>query len=324
MISEEVEAAVLKYVWSAIEDAGYLVMIEKNVRDMRNVKSMNSAREKRAMKVQLGNIQMRIDGLLLMQGQTTSAAALKLAMQKFESLSKEKSDLEASLARLSQGIDQAEVISASVSLVQSNLRDFQRGFVKAKGSMKKRLIRKLLKQVVITADGIHIFMQLADGVEIPNHQIKLLRFEEPESGAVSPFVTTKKAFGSDSNLEVLGSDNDKVGDSSRNRTCNPRLRRTVLYPVELWSQEKWTSWSYRKDGGAATARTIKMTFNFDLRSWNAREEAYFRRKGVSPRGVIDIKVPLRKFKSVYKCMISFSTDGLMRTDALRLFGGSSA
>ena len=57
----------------------------------------------------------------------------------------------------------------SVDMIKEGLRDFQRGFAKAKGSMKKRLLKKLLKQVVMMPQGFHVFMELVDPVEIPNH-----------------------------------------------------------------------------------------------------------------------------------------------------------
>ena len=205
VVASEVEKAVLDYVWSSIQDAGYLAKIEKNVREMRNVKSLDSAPEKRSIKEQLGNIQARIDSLLLMQGQTTSASALKLAMQAFEKLSNEKVALEVRLERMNKGSDRDEMVTESMNMIQDNLRDFKRGFTKANGSMKKRFIRKLLKQVIVTPDGIHIFMQLADGIEIPNHQTKLVQFGGPKATSESRFAITKKASGDDSNLEVLGS-----------------------------------------------------------------------------------------------------------------------
>lgn len=233
--AQEVEDAVLQYIWSATQNAGYLEKIEKNIREMRNVKSLNVARDKRMMKEQLKDIQIRIDNLLLMQGQASGSDSLKLVMRTFEGLSKEKSTLEERLVRMNSGADQEELIKESVQVIQDNLREFERGYKKAKGSMKKRLMRKLLKQVVLSPQGLHIFMQLADGIEIPNHQIKLISSGGSEGEGNGTIAITRKASGDDSNLLVLNSVIGKLGDSSRNRTCNPRLRRTVLYPVELWS-----------------------------------------------------------------------------------------
>ncbi|MBL7670347.1 MAG: recombinase family protein [Bdellovibrionaceae bacterium] len=213
--AQEVESAVLEYIWAATQDGGYLERIEKNLWEMRNVKSLNVARERRSTKEQLQTVQSKIDGLLLMQGQATSAEAIKFAMKAFEALSKEKAELEDRLNRLNSNADEEDVIRESINIIQENLRGFGRGYAKAKGSMKKRLLKKLLKQVVLTPEGLHIFMQLADGVEIPNHKIKLIRFEGSEGQKKSPFAITQKASGDDSNLLVLRSDNDRNGDATR-------------------------------------------------------------------------------------------------------------
>jgi len=189
--------------------------IEQNIRELRNVKSINVAREKRLMKGQLQNVQVRIDNLLLMQGQASSQEALKLVMQTFESLSKEKAELENRLARMSSGADQDEAVKESVQIIKENLREFERAYRKAKGSMKKRLMRKLLKQVVLSPEGLHIFMQLADGIEIPNHQIKLIRFEGPKDEKNPQYALTRKASGDDSNLQVLSEKNQKKSPKNR-------------------------------------------------------------------------------------------------------------
>ena len=181
---------------------------------MRNVKSLNVAREKRSMREQLKNIQTKIDGLLLMQSQA-SPDALKFAMKTFEILSKEKFELEDRLLRMSHDVDHEGMVKGSVDMIKESLRDFQRGFAKAKGSMKKRLLKKLLKQVVMMSEGFHIFMELADTVEIPNHQIKLVRFAESKE-QISSLAIAQKASGDDSNLSVFRSDINKNGDPTRN------------------------------------------------------------------------------------------------------------
>jgi site-specific DNA recombinase len=259
--AQDVESAVLEYVCSAVRDAGYLEKIEGNIRDMRNVKSLNVAREKRSVNDQLRNVQARIDGLLLMQGQTKSASALSLAMKTFEALSKEKSELEERLLRLSSGTDQDELVKDSINLIQESLRDFQRGFAKAQGSMKKRLLRKLLKQVVMTPDGFHIFMNLADGVEIPNHQIKLVRFENEKEQKVSPFGITQKASGDDSNLSIFRSDINKDGDATSIRTKDLRLRRALLYPAELWHHFHFPS-TYMSKKAELKSRIAQLVASF--------------------------------------------------------------
>jgi hypothetical protein len=74
---------------------------------------------------------------------------------------------------------------------------------------------------------------LPDGMDIPNLHIKLIRFENKKDANSPQFAITQKASGDDSNLLVLGSDNNIIGDSGTTRTCDLLLRRQLLYPTEL-------------------------------------------------------------------------------------------
>ena len=124
-------------------------------------------------------------------------------------------------------------ISTFTQEIAERLREFERGFRKASGAMKKRLVRRVLKQVLVTPEGLKMYMLMAGQEDIPNHQLKLVR-EESVGGNKTPlYALTKRAAGDDSKLSVLGSDIRKNGDSGRTRTCDLLLRRQLLYPAEL-------------------------------------------------------------------------------------------
>ena len=111
-----------------------------------------------------------------------------------------------------------EAVRESVHAIQGRLREFERGFKKAKGSMKKRLLKKLLKQVVVDSTGLHIFMSIAHEMEIPNHQLKLVNIRSSKDEKIPAFALTRKASGDDSNLSIFGSDIRKHGAPIRTRT----------------------------------------------------------------------------------------------------------
>lgn len=216
--AQVVESKVLEYIYSSIKDSGYLNKIESNIRSIKNVKSLSTAREKRSINEQLRNIQIKTDNLLLLQGHSSkSNDAIKFAMNAFEKLSIEKNELEQRLLKLNQENSNEEEIKDSINLIQDHMLKFERGFNKAKGSMKKRLIQNLLKQVVMTPDGLHIFMTLADGIKIPNHQIKLVKFENSQDNKRPPLALIQRASG-DSDLGISGSDINKNGAPIRTRT----------------------------------------------------------------------------------------------------------
>ncbi|HEY8269357.1 MAG TPA: hypothetical protein VIG33_00590 [Pseudobdellovibrionaceae bacterium] len=131
----------------------------------------------------------------------------------FEALSIEKAAVAERLSRLDEQSDAREFVRESIEGVSKNLNDFKRGFVKAKGSLKKRLLRRLLKQVVLTSEGLLVFMYLADGSDIPNHQIKLVKELDKKTNEIEAIYLTRKASGDDSNLSVLRSPIGRIPSS---------------------------------------------------------------------------------------------------------------
>ena len=210
--AQAAEAAVLEYLWDAIRDAGYLSRIEENIKSMRNVRSLNVAREKRDMRERSTGIQVRLDNLLLMQGQSSNTETVQQMLKMFEALSKEKAHLDEQLLRLDEKPERAQFVAESVQLIAERLRELERGFKKAGGAMKKRLLRRVLKQVLVTPEGLKMYMLLAGQEDIPNHQIKLIKESDSKTPETPIYALTKKASGDDSKLQVLSSDNGAYGD----------------------------------------------------------------------------------------------------------------
>ena len=216
--ADEAEYAVLEYVKAAIQDAGYLNRIESNILQMRNIKSLDAAREKRSIKEQMKNVEIKLDNLLLMQARAKSGQAIDQMTRAFETLSKEQSGLELRLSNLDKGSSAIELAKESAQIIGGRLQEFQRGFNKAKAAMKKRLLKNLLKQIVVSADGLHIFMCVADKAEIPAHQIKLIHFEGKKDNNLARFAIAKRASGDFSKLSYGRSDIRKHGVPGAIRT----------------------------------------------------------------------------------------------------------
>lgn len=213
--SDSIEKAVLDYLWQATSDAGYLNKIEKNIKQISNLKSINVARDRKGLKEDLSLISTKLNNLLLMQGHSSSPDALKMIVSSFETLSAQKKETEAKISKLSDDHEQRELVSDSVKLIKENLHDFKKGFNKAPKGMKKRLLRSLLKQVVLTPKGLSIFMPLADGMEIPNHQVQLVKVINDKNEQNPVIAIARKASSEESNLLVLGSDIGKNGCGGR-------------------------------------------------------------------------------------------------------------
>jgi site-specific DNA recombinase len=230
--ADAAEKAVLEYLSENIHEAGYFNKLESTIKNMRNVRSIDLARDKKIAKDELTLIQVKLENLLLMQGQATSQETVKLLLQNFESLSKDKQALESKLNHLNELPNQSDLAKESIIQIKEQLHELEVGFKKASVNMKKRLLKNVFKQLVLSSEGLTIFMPLADGMEVPNHMIKLIKSPDDSGNAnseshssedVEPhvkrpaFAITQKASGDDSDLLVLSLGNRKVGAPTRIR-----------------------------------------------------------------------------------------------------------
>ena len=231
--ANEVEELVLNYIWNTTQEAGYLEKIEKTIREMNNLKSFQVGGDKRKVNEELKVVGAKIDSLLFIQQKDMTIEMQNHIMSTFQSLSQEKAILEKKLADLSRLDEKEDRVKESVELITNRLNAFYRGFQKSNESMKKRLIRGLLKQVVVSNEGLHVFVHLADGFEVSARQLCLIRYEADSSANKMQYYLGHKDAVGDSNLSVFSSVISKNGDSGTIRTCDPLLRREMLYPAEL-------------------------------------------------------------------------------------------
>ncbi len=94
--------------------------------------------------------------------------------------------------------------------IKEKFVDFENGFYKANDNQKKRLIRKTIKQLVLTKDKLAVWFYLdEDDSETSGHKLKLVRDEECEAGislvSGDQFSVSKQSDGS---LDIGG-----LGDS---------------------------------------------------------------------------------------------------------------
>lgn len=99
--------------------------------------------------------------------------------------------------------------------------------------MKKQLLRRILKQILVTPEGLKVYMLLAGQEDIPNHQLKVMREENVGGNKTPLYALMKRVSGDDSKLQVVRSDIEMDGDHGKDRTCDLQFRKRLLYPTEL-------------------------------------------------------------------------------------------
>ncbi len=102
---------------------------------------------------------------------------------------------------------------------KDSIADFNRGFKKAPETLKRRLLRETIQQLVLTSEGLAIWYYLADA-KIPGNKLQLVKElkKGPEGIETEVLFLAPRASGDHSNLQVLSSDIGKNGDSDWIRT----------------------------------------------------------------------------------------------------------
>ncbi|HEY8269829.1 MAG TPA: recombinase family protein [Pseudobdellovibrionaceae bacterium] len=211
--AEAIEKAVLDHLKKGLNTAGYFKGIEENLSESMKVTSLDNAREVRRVKQRLQELESQLGNMFLVQTQQKmSGEALRMLMETIEKFAKEKTVLSTYLEELSRQDSKGDFVRASVNSIKERLDEFAKGFSKANGNLKKRLIRRALKQLVLTREGLSIFFHLADGEEISGHKLQLVRDETSKAEKTKALFLTKRASGDDTNLSILRSDIGKHGD----------------------------------------------------------------------------------------------------------------
>ncbi len=229
--ADEVEAVILKYLSSSIKDAGYMNRLAENIKSVRNVCSIDAAREKKGARDRINGLLVRRENLLKMQSHSTDDTALQEMAKMFETMSKEIVSLERQLKLLDEMPEQTQIISEDIQAIADGMQEFERGFKKAKGAMKKQLLRRILKQILVTPEGLKVYMLLAGQEDIPNHQLKVMREENVGGNKTPLYALMKRASGDNSKLQVFRSDIEMDGDLGQNRTGDLQFRNHMLYPL---------------------------------------------------------------------------------------------
>ncbi len=162
--------------------------------------------------------------------------ALKLISDRLEGIASKKGQLTKYLAKLENQFSESIDAKESSEYIQEKLVAFENGFRKATAAQKKRLLRKTVKQLALTADGLAIWFYMSEDDEIPGRNLKLVR-SEPEDPA---FCLVEGETGLPSKQSVTSLEIRGVGDHGRDRTCDLRFRKPLLYPTELRDHFFWT------------------------------------------------------------------------------------
>lgn len=207
--AEELEEKLLIEFKTAVKTAGYFEDLEKLLTEQYEAKNKKNTSEYTRTRNQLSEITARIKMIWTNQGQMQlNASALKLASEELNQLAKEKENLEKYLNQMDFEDQPSISAKSQVLFVENQIRMLLHGWQKATPAMRKRLLRRTVKEIYVTRGEMKITFWLSaeerdgailEGGSDPLQAKKILAFQDFSSQ------------GQDSNFYIASSGNVRSG-----------------------------------------------------------------------------------------------------------------
>lgn len=149
--ADELEEKVFEEFKSALRTQGYFADLEKTLRAQAEANGKGSAAEFQRVQRDLKDVTERISMIWANQGRMQlSEDALRLASEELNRLAKQKQDLEKYLGQLDPKATDPQVFHEQALFVENQIRWCLQGWAKSTPSIRKRLLRRTIKEIVVT------------------------------------------------------------------------------------------------------------------------------------------------------------------------------
>jgi len=254
---------------SALVTKGYFDDLEKTLKSQSDSNTKGGAAEFDRTQKELKDIQNRITSIWTNQSRMQlSEDALKLASDELNRLAKQKQDLEKYLSTLDPKASDPFTFKEQTLFVENQIRWCMQGWAKATPAMRKRLLRRTIKEIVVTQTELLITfwtnsedrdfsLKMEPQGENSNDESNIISFGRrkrpapnanerrratssgtvPDSAAEAAGENLKCAVGENQNSSIRSSGNDKIGRREVNILKPTELSIGRAYKVQ-WKKEK--------------------------------------------------------------------------------------
>jgi site-specific DNA recombinase len=245
--ADELEEKVISELRSALVTQGYFDDLEKTLKSQSDSNTKGGAAEFDRAQKELKDIQNRITSIWTNQSRMQlSEDALKLASDELNRLAKQKQDLEKYLSTLDPKASDPFAFKEQTLFVENQIRWCMQGWAKATPAMRKRLLRRTIKEIVVTQTELLITfwtnsedrdfsLKVEPQGENSNDKSNIISFGRrkrpapnanerrraissgtvPDSAAEAAGENLKCAVGENQNSSIRSSGNDKIGRGAR-------------------------------------------------------------------------------------------------------------
>lgn len=212
--ADELEEKVVKELRDALSTQGYFEGLEQTLRAHAKASGRQSRDEYERLKNALQETTNRISAIWANQSRMQlNEDALRLASEELNRLAKEKQVLEARISQIDPKDFDPKTFHAQALFVENQIRQFLQGWAKAPPSVRKRMLRRVVKDVVITREE----MSLTFWTSLDEQRSTLGDADGNALGDSENVVTFRRLSppASDRNLLIKSSGNLGIGSEGR-------------------------------------------------------------------------------------------------------------
>lgn len=161
--ADELEEKVIEEFKRALEAKGYFKELQRTFQDLADEKGSGNDASFRRAKGELLEVTKRIDAIWANQAQMQlEDAALRLVSEELNRLAKRKQELEKYVHEIETEQDHTASPRDQALFVENQIRWCMQGWAKAKPSVRKRLLRRTIKEIVVTRTELQITFWTAE------------------------------------------------------------------------------------------------------------------------------------------------------------------
>lgn len=169
--ADELEEKVLCEFRDALATQGYFDDLERTLKSISQMTSQTSRAEYERLKKALQENSDRIAMIWANQGRMQlDESALRLASEELNRLAKEQEDLEIQLASIDPIAFDSGASREQALFVENQIRLCLQGWAKAPFSVRKRMLRRVVKEIVVTSDEMHLTFWTSQSEQINSYQ----------------------------------------------------------------------------------------------------------------------------------------------------------
>lgn len=211
--ADDLEEKVISELRSALSSQGYMNDLAASIRKSFEATTKGSRAHRDRLEKELSQTKEQIAALWSNQAKMQlSEDALRLASEEMNRLAKEKTALEKALKDLGPSEDDVD-LGTKVLFVENQIRMCMQGWAKATPATRKRLLRRTIKEAIVTRDELLLTFWTS-----PGEQAEAFGFEgseRSEGGENIIPIRRRSASNRDHNDAFFGSGDVKIGRGCR-------------------------------------------------------------------------------------------------------------